>query len=204
MRSSRCTARPTDAVASLCWSRLYWESASTAVSSLMRQLASALTALRGMDASGSESKKSPRKSVGWQELVLGLVGVKIPFDVEAQEIDAAPAPGAAALGLPPLPQGDLRAGDVVDRVDLLVVVEQLAAVDVLSTGEEMDLRLDHVPQAVQVEQLTLNGVVHFPEGGGDAHAGAGVEAVLGGAVGGVGIERCSGPRRRARRGTARC
>src|SRR6185503_868276 len=123
------------------------------------------------------------------ERVLGLVGEEVGLEVDVEEVDAAPPVGAAALGLPLLVQGELGAGDVVDLVDALVVLEQLVARDVRGTGEEVDLRLDDVPQAVQVEEVAVDGVVDLPEGGGDAHAGAGEQAVLGGAVGRVGVNR---------------
>ena len=54
---------------------------------------------------------------------------------------------------------ELDGGDVVDVVDLVVVNPQLVGIDVGGAGEGVDLRLDDVTHAVNVEQIGAGGVV---------------------------------------------
>ena len=74
-------------------------------------------------------KNSPRKPVRVQQTVGRLTGEEVGFNVEREEINAAKLSGAATLGLPCLMQGELGAGDIVELVHLLVVIEQFVAID---------------------------------------------------------------------------
>ena len=139
--------------------------------SLIRQVASALTLLRGTRRLGHRlAKNSPRKPTGLELVVVGLVGEEVGLDVEREEVDAPPAARAAALGLPALPQRDLDGRHVVDRVDVLVVDEHVVAVVRRGGGEDVTSGSIDVPHAVDVEQPRLDAVVQLPERRADARA----------------------------------
>ena len=103
--------------------------------------------------------------------------VQIGFDVEVEQIDALPAAWAAAHGFPMLMQGKLAAGDVVDGVDVGIEDIHFALVEGRGGSEEVDLRLNDVAEAVDIEQIGIDRIIGAPETGREAQPGAGEQTV---------------------------
>ena len=101
---------------------------------------------------GNRREEQAAKHRGRELLIIRLVREEVSFDVERKEIDASPAPGAAALRLPTLAQCELDRGDVVRAIDIFIEDEHVRLIVRLRAGEHVKLRLDDVPQTMDVEE----------------------------------------------------
>ena len=69
-------------------------------------------------------------------------------------------------------QRDLGSADIVNLVDLRVIDEYIAGVVIGRAGEQLKLRLDHMSQTMNVQQIGLGRIVYLPERGRQPHASA--------------------------------